>query len=163
MCCFGDAAQHLELERWLREVQCLPPKKEVPSSEPQPWCHHEDVLAQVLNPSLTLRPFNIVLHVVVTSNHKIISLLLPNYNFAAVVNHNVNICVFWWSWATPVKGSFDFPNRSWQVENCCRATKEDTYHWPHTHTIHTHRDTQCTHTNTTHRQMLAPTKKTMQL
>ena len=37
-------------------------------------------------------PFNnTVPHVVVTSNHKIILLLLHNCNFATVINHNVNI------------------------------------------------------------------------
>jgi hypothetical protein len=40
---------------------------------------------------LMLWPFNTVLHVVVTSNHKIISLLLHNCNFAVVINCNVNI------------------------------------------------------------------------
>ena len=40
---------------------------------------------------LMLRPFNTVPHVVVTSNHKIISLLLHNCNFATVMNYNVNM------------------------------------------------------------------------
>ena len=34
--------------------------------------------------------FNTVLHVVVTPNHK----PLHNYNFATIMNCNVNICVF---------------------------------------------------------------------
>jgi hypothetical protein len=41
-----------------------------------------------------LRPFNIVLHVVVTPNHKNISLLLHNGNFATVMNRNENIHFF---------------------------------------------------------------------
>ena len=40
---------------------------------------------------LMLRPFSTVPRVVVTPNHKIILLLLHNYNFATVINHNVNI------------------------------------------------------------------------
>jgi len=36
-------------------------------------------------------PFNTVPHVVVTHNQNIISLLLHNFNFGTVVNHNVNI------------------------------------------------------------------------
>jgi hypothetical protein len=35
-----------------------------------------------------LQPFNTV---VVTPNHKMISLLLPNSHFAAVINSNVNV------------------------------------------------------------------------
>jgi hypothetical protein len=35
---------------------------------------------------LMLRPFNTVPHVVVTPTHKIISLLLPNCNFATFMN-----------------------------------------------------------------------------
>lgn len=34
------------------------------------------------------------IQVVVTSNHKVISLLLPNFNFAKVMNRNINACVF---------------------------------------------------------------------
>ena len=41
--------------------------------------------------STFLMPFNTIPHVV-TSSHKIISLLLHNYNFATVINCNVNIC-----------------------------------------------------------------------
>jgi hypothetical protein len=40
---------------------------------------------------LMLEPFNIVPHIVVIHNHKIISLLLHNCNFPTVVNRNVNI------------------------------------------------------------------------
>ena len=40
---------------------------------------------------LILQLLNTVSHVVVNPNHKIISLLLHNCNFATVVNHNVNI------------------------------------------------------------------------
>lgn len=36
------------------------------------------------------QPYNIVPHVVVTFNHKIISLLFHNWNFATVINSNVN-------------------------------------------------------------------------
>ena len=39
---------------------------------------------------LKLRPFNTVPHVVVTPNHKSISLLLHNCNFATLMNCNVN-------------------------------------------------------------------------
>lgn len=39
---------------------------------------------------LILRPANTVPHVVVTPNHKTISLLLHSCNFTTVVNHNVN-------------------------------------------------------------------------
>ena len=40
---------------------------------------------------LMLRPFYIVPLAVLTPNHKIIFLLLHNYNFAIVMNQNVNI------------------------------------------------------------------------
>jgi hypothetical protein len=40
---------------------------------------------------LMLQPFNTGPHVVLTPHHKIISLLLHNWNFATVLNHNVNI------------------------------------------------------------------------
>lgn len=39
---------------------------------------------------LMLWPFNTVPQVVLTPNHKVISLLLHNCNFATVVNRNVN-------------------------------------------------------------------------
>lgn len=40
------------------------------------------------------------------------------HNFATIINHMVNICVFWWSSAIPVKGSID-PQRGCdqQLEN----------------------------------------------
>lgn len=38
-----------------------------------------------------LSPFNTVPHIVVTANHKIISLLFQNINFAIIVNCNVDI------------------------------------------------------------------------
>ena len=41
-----------------------------------------------------LKPFNTDLHVVLTPNQKILSWLLPNCNFATLMDHNVNICVF---------------------------------------------------------------------
>jgi len=37
-----------------------------------------------------LWPITIVSHVVLTPNHKVISLLLQNYNFGTVMNHNAN-------------------------------------------------------------------------
>lgn len=43
-----------------------------------------------LSTFLMRQPFNTVRHVVVISNRKIISLLLHNYSFAAVMNSNVN-------------------------------------------------------------------------
>jgi hypothetical protein len=46
--------------------------------------------AMVLN-LLMSQPFNIVPHVVVTSNYKLFLLLLDNCNFATVINYNVNI------------------------------------------------------------------------
>jgi hypothetical protein len=49
------------------------------------------LLVQWFSISLMLRPFNTVLHVVVTLSHKIIVLLLHNSNFATVMNQNVNI------------------------------------------------------------------------
>lgn len=45
-----------------------------------------------LSTFLRLRPFNTVLHVMVTSHHEIISLLLHSSNFA-VMNHNVHMIV----------------------------------------------------------------------
>jgi hypothetical protein len=36
--------------------------------------------------------------------HKIILLLLHNYNFAAIRSHHVSICVFQWSKATLMEG-----------------------------------------------------------
>lgn len=38
-----------------------------------------------------LQLLSIVSHAVVTPNHKLMSLLLHNYNFATVLNRNVNI------------------------------------------------------------------------
>ena len=52
---------------------------------------------QWLSTFLMLRPFNTVPHVVVTSNHKIILLLLHNYSLVTAMNHNANIFVFQWS------------------------------------------------------------------
>ena len=49
---------------------------------------------QWLTSFLILISFNAVPRVVVTPNHKIISLLLQNCNFPTVMNCNVNICVF---------------------------------------------------------------------
>lgn len=53
---------------------------------------------------LRLWPFNTVSHVVVTSTIKLFSLLLPKCDFAAVMNCNVNIYVFWWTKMTLRKG-----------------------------------------------------------
>lgn len=38
-----------------------------------------------------LRPFNTILHVVVTLDHKIISLLLFSYNSATVMKYNAKV------------------------------------------------------------------------
>ena len=38
-----------------------------------------------------LQPFNTIPHVVTLNNKKFFSLLLHNYNFATVTNHNINI------------------------------------------------------------------------
>lgn len=49
---------------------------------------------------------------------KLLLLLFQSYNFAAVVTRDINICIFQWSLATPMKGSFGFlRNDSPQVEN----------------------------------------------
>lgn len=77
---------------------------------PASWgwiCPDWGPLQQWFSTFLTLGPFTTTPHAVVTPKHKIILLLLRNCNFATVVNHNVNICVFWWPWMTPVKGSCD--------------------------------------------------------
>ena len=47
------------------------------------------ILEQQSSAFLTLRPFNTALHAVVTSNHKIISLLFYSCNCATVMNHDV--------------------------------------------------------------------------
>jgi hypothetical protein len=36
-------------------------------------------------------------HIVVILNQKLFLLLLYNYNFANVMNHTINTCVFQWS------------------------------------------------------------------
>lgn len=43
---------------------------------------------------LMLQPFNAVSHAMVIPNHKLFSLLLYNCNCAAIMNCNVDICVF---------------------------------------------------------------------
>lgn len=48
--------------------------------------------SQWLSASLMLWPFNLIPHAVVTSDHKIILLLLHNCSVATVLNRNVNIC-----------------------------------------------------------------------
>lgn len=64
-------------------------------------------LEQWFSTLLILQPFNMVPHVVGTPNHKIISSLLHNCGFAAVMNREANICVFRCSQVTAVKGSLD--------------------------------------------------------
>ena len=70
-------------------------------------CKWKILLGLWLSSFLVLWPFNTVPHVVVTPTIKLFSLLLHNCNFATVMNNNANICVFWWSQVTPVRGSFD--------------------------------------------------------
>ena len=48
------------------------------------------VIAQWFSTFLVLRLLTTLLHVVVTPNHKIISLLLRNCDFATVMNHNMS-------------------------------------------------------------------------
>lgn len=38
-----------------------------------------------------LQPLNTIAHVLVTPNHRTISMLLPNRNLATVLNHNVKL------------------------------------------------------------------------
>lgn len=52
-----------------------------------------------------LRPFNTIPRAAVTPIMKLFSLLPRNYNFAAITNCNVNICIFWSPYSTLVKGS----------------------------------------------------------
>ena len=54
-------------------------------------CSKQTFIGQCFSTFLMLQPFNTVLHVVVTPNHTIISLLFHNCNFATVMNCNVNI------------------------------------------------------------------------
>lgn len=49
------------------------------------------LLGQQSSAFLVPPPFPTVPHVVGTPNHRIISLLLHNYNFTTVRNHNVNL------------------------------------------------------------------------
>lgn len=54
-----------------------------------------------------LHPGNTIHHIVVTPNYKIMSLLLHNYDFATVMNHNLNVCyagILTWG---SLKGSID--------------------------------------------------------
>ena len=72
-------------------------------------CHHktlsptpglsttQDTLGQWFSTLLMLWPFNIVPCVVVNPPTIKLFLLLHNSRFATVMNHDVNICVFWWS------------------------------------------------------------------
>ena len=49
------------------------------------------VLKQWFSTFLMLQPFNTVIHIMVSPNHKIISLPLHHCNFSTVMNGNVNI------------------------------------------------------------------------
>jgi hypothetical protein len=65
-------------------------------------------LRQCFTTFLTLQLFNTLGHGDSPSpTIPLCSLQHYNCNFAAVMNCNVNICVFWWSWVTPEKGSFN--------------------------------------------------------
>ena len=55
------------------------------------WLVDIYVYASSISVVLNLPIFNIVSHVVMASNHKVIFLLLQNCNLAAVMNHNINI------------------------------------------------------------------------
>lgn len=54
----------------------------------------------------TTATFNTGPHVLVPPNRKIVFVATYSYSFA-IIHHNVNICVFWWSWMIYVKGLFD--------------------------------------------------------
>lgn len=54
---------------------------------------------------LMLQPLNTTLRVVVTLNHKTISLLIHNCNFSTIMNHNVSDMQNIW-YEIPMKGSF---------------------------------------------------------
>ena len=64
-----------------------------------------DYLEQWFSNVLMLLPFNTVVPVVVTPNHKII-LLFHNCKFAIVTNHNVNIFICRLSDRLPPQGGF---------------------------------------------------------
>lgn len=60
--------------------------------------------------------------VVVTPNQKIFLLLFKNHNFAAVINHNVNVRLQGIRYLTPVKGYFLLlKGHDAQVENHSKA------------------------------------------
>lgn len=62
--------------------------------------------------------FNKVPHAIVTPSHRTIMLLLHNFTFPTVVNHNANISVSQWAPVSPVKGSFEAQGgHNLQVEN----------------------------------------------
>ena len=71
---------------------------------------HQIDLVQWFSTFLMLRFFNAVPQVVVTPNHNIILLLLPNCNFATVMNCHVTIC-FLMVLGDIAKGLFDHPKR----------------------------------------------------
>lgn len=78
-----------------------------PQAQQATGCTGNEPLEQRSSTFLTLRPFNTVPHVVMTPNHKIISLLLHSTNFATVMNCNVNICAFSWSQNHPMVTSYE--------------------------------------------------------
>jgi hypothetical protein len=55
---------------------------------------------------------------------KLFLLLLHNCNIDTFMNCNLNICVFWWPWVTPVKGTFN-PQRGCnpQIEKHCSPVR----------------------------------------
>jgi hypothetical protein len=77
-----------------------------------------------LSAFLRLWPFKTAPHGLVTSNQRIILLLLHNYNFATVMSHNINTPVYQWSLETSVKGLFEHQwgwdsqfEKCWFIEN----------------------------------------------
>lgn len=74
-------------------VRC-PPEARVRTFSPQLVMVSWEVLKPLgnwLSTFLMLRPFNTILHVVVTLDHKIISLLLFSYNSATVMKYNAKV------------------------------------------------------------------------
>lgn len=64
-------------------------------------------LEQQISTFLMLQPFNSISHSVVVPNHKIISLLLHNFKFSIIMNHNINVWYAEYVNMTPMKGSFN--------------------------------------------------------
>ena len=67
------------------------------------------------------QPLNTVLHVALTPSIQEFPLLLHNCNFATVMNHNVDIYVFQWSWAISVKQLL--------IPQWCSHSQTE-HHWP---------------------------------